>query len=697
MFGLLCVGCGSGSPGGERARPRFGLEPPQELTTPANDGVRGRGVEQVQEAAEREGSGRVGDGSVDLSERSEEASARSSPPDELTFVGDTSDGWQVFKTRGGLASFVPVGRSGDLYLSAEWLPDGTRAVVSYTAAVDDQDWESEDPDSGLFVVDSEGNELQRISGTGGWATWSPDGEQIAYADNGGEWLGDSGGFIVYVVNADGGGSPQEIGYGCCPEWSPNGTQIMYRFPTGPETWGLTVSELGGDSDWDIQVYPFPIDPDFGIPFGTQDGAWSPDGLKVAYTFGEEIHIVNADGTGVQSLIRADDTLHRPTWSPDGKRISYVSGEDDSWNGGEDRRQFWVADAEGGTSVLVSDAQLWGGEWSPDGTRLAYITGAGDSTGVIKVATLDALRVRDEVVVSPADSDSPVWSRDGTRIAFTSRGYPESNPEGDTEIFVADADGSNLIQITSNSHNDYGPEWIWGSQHPLPNPTAGFTSDSGRYGDLGGDDWLAVLRLAGNAEEACDVLVRIASRNIASRNNVDQDANVILRDILGGQRFVTTGISAEELGAIIFTLNLSLLTLIRECEANISLEAADVFRMLYWHRSLIFEIGYFLKEGENVSEVSSIATIGTWSTDEELRPFCKDEDTVAIGQQNPGWSDRLLSQKFIGLFEDAHLSNAGGMGELIALVAYLCGHNGENIGSGNFPQQYYTILSILEGQ
>ena len=46
-----------------------------------------------------------------------------------------------------------------------------------------------------------------------------------------------------------------------------------------------------------------------------------------------------------------------------------------------------------------------------------------------------------------------WSPDGTRIAFT------SDRDGDDEVFVMNADGTNIIQLTNNdNYTDIG--WLW---------------------------------------------------------------------------------------------------------------------------------------------------------------------------------------------------------------------------------------------
>ena len=48
---------------------------------------------------------------------------------------------------------------------------------------------------------------------------------------------------------------------------------------------------------------------------------------------------------------------------------------------------------------------------------------------------------------------PVWSADGTKIAF------ESNRDGNSEIYVMNADGSEQTNITRNPAADTLPSWI----------------------------------------------------------------------------------------------------------------------------------------------------------------------------------------------------------------------------------------------
>jgi uncharacterized caspase-like protein len=75
----------------------------------------------------------------------------------------------------------------------------------------------------------------------------------------------------------------------------------------------------------------------------------------------------------------------------------------------------------------------------DGNREIYVMNA-DGT--------DQTRLTD----NPAYDFSPAWSPDGARIAFA------SSRDGNKEIYVMNADGSDQIRLTDNSAHDFDPAW-----------------------------------------------------------------------------------------------------------------------------------------------------------------------------------------------------------------------------------------------
>jgi hypothetical protein len=54
--------------------------------------------------------------------------------------------------------------------------------------------------------------------------------------------------------------------------------------------------------------------------------------------------------------------------------------------------------------------------------------------------------------NPGDDEEPAWSSDGTKIAFT------SSRDGNAEIYVMDTDGSNQKNLSDSPEGDDHPSW-----------------------------------------------------------------------------------------------------------------------------------------------------------------------------------------------------------------------------------------------
>ena len=66
-------------------------------------------------------------------------------------------------------------------------------------------------------------------------------------------------------------------------------------------------------------------------------------------------------------------------------------------------------------------------------------------------------VTQPVLLRTGDERYPSYSPDGTQIAF--RGDLDlAEPSGDEEIYVMNADGTNVRQLTSNADFDSAPSW-----------------------------------------------------------------------------------------------------------------------------------------------------------------------------------------------------------------------------------------------
>jgi Tol biopolymer transport system component len=179
-------------------------------------------------------------------------------------------------------------------------------------------------------------------------------------------------------------------------------------------------------------------------------------------FSDDVYVSPLDVETAKQLTfrRADDG--QPAWSPDGRRLAFKTAQFGS-------NQLAVINADGtGETLLTRTFRFSEGQpaWSPDATKLLYrrtpenpLVQNGD-TWVLDVAASakdPTLPVTQAVLLRTGDERYPSYSPDGTQIAF--RGDLDlAEPSGDEEIYVMDADGTNVRQLTSNADFDSAPSW-----------------------------------------------------------------------------------------------------------------------------------------------------------------------------------------------------------------------------------------------
>jgi dipeptidyl aminopeptidase/acylaminoacyl peptidase len=190
--------------------------------------------------------------------------------------------------------------------------------------------------------------------------------------------------------------------------------------------------------------------------------WSPDGSQIAFISdrddlraGEcfpdclfQLYVINPDGSGEHRLAKTEITTHHPDWHPDGTRISF----DTEFNFEGD---IYTINADGsGLQLLIKDG-FWG-DWSPDGTQIAFASNR-DGNVEIYIANADGsnpLRLTDN---QRMDS-FPAWSPDGTKIAFMGGDLHER------QIFMMNADGNGEQRLTTQGRVNEDPAWsLDGSQ------------------------------------------------------------------------------------------------------------------------------------------------------------------------------------------------------------------------------------------
>ena len=104
----------------------------------------------------------------------------------------------------------------------------------------------------------------------------------------------------------------------------------------------------------------------------------------------------------------------------------------------------------------SGPSLGSPSFSPDGKRIAFVAPPGDRPGEgdteVWVMNADG-KARRQVTKSALSDWAPAFSPDGKRIAYVSVPVDEL-----AEVFVMDADGANKVRLTENDAVDFDPKW-----------------------------------------------------------------------------------------------------------------------------------------------------------------------------------------------------------------------------------------------
>jgi Tol biopolymer transport system component len=188
-----------------------------------------------------------------------------------------------------------------------------------------------------------------------------------------------------------------------------------------------------------------------------DPAWSPDGKEIAWSSKREgtynIYVANADGSAMKRLTASDAADLSPRWSPDGKRIAFSR---------QGALMLMNSDGTGVTQINQPEPEATAppcegggflGGWSPDSDKLTFYTASG-TRGTAEVCTVNVDGSQLTVVRGDPDTynTEPAWSPKDQRIVY------RSIRQGNHEIYLVDADGSNDANLTNNPAIDIEPAW-----------------------------------------------------------------------------------------------------------------------------------------------------------------------------------------------------------------------------------------------
>lgn len=298
-------------------------------------------------------------------------------------------------------------------------------------------------------------------------------ERIAFASS------RDGDFEIYSMRPDGSDvrqltrnatSPASENDDSLPTWSPDATQIAFTSTRDHEGDGIDAKELYVMNADGTQQRRLTEDEPSVVPAG-----WRPDGqiefVRCAQGITDcALMTVDPEGGDPEGVYEFNGTTEFVQLAPDAERLVIQTFNPAAARLGA---RVEVANLDGGDRQVLIDH---GGEpaWSPNGKRLVFVTDRDrngrclfhDCTGnapELYVADGDGSNQR-RLTRTTAQEAHPRWSPDGTKLLFARI----ESEDDDYELFVMNADGSCMRQLTDNDEWDWLPDWTGprGSGAPL---------------------------------------------------------------------------------------------------------------------------------------------------------------------------------------------------------------------------------------
>ncbi len=207
---------------------------------------------------------------------------------------------------------------------------------------------------------------------------------------------ENGGFNIYKVRADGTGLQQIIANGSEPALSPDGSTIAYRMRK--DTGGL------------------------GIGLASSTGAF-------------------------MSTLTEESAAGYPTWSPDGNNIAYHILPSGRLSGRIQRIGVGANNTPADVGIGVRPA------WQPNSGINVLFDGCKGATDCGSLLTLNAFEGDPNNPNLVTFGTAGAWSPNSAQVAFQA-----PDDKGSTQIFIANADGSNRTQVTTDTGTHGMPIW-----------------------------------------------------------------------------------------------------------------------------------------------------------------------------------------------------------------------------------------------
>jgi len=387
----------------------------------------------------------------------------------MAYASDAAGNFDIYAQRVGGENAINLTRDSTADdTQPAFAPDGERIA-----------FRSERQGGGLFVMGATGESVRRVADFGYHPAWSPDGQQLLCVTQSvtDPALRFSVSQLWVITVATGERRLLSEGDAAQPAWSPNGHRIAYWAKTPGAGPGVvfTIPAAGGE--------PVAVTTD---PFINWNPVWAPDGRYLYFSS-------NRDGSmnvwRVAIDERTGETTGRPaavtsgvaassqhvTISKDGSRIAYAARVETM---NLQRVAFDPAAAaiRGNAQPITRGSRAVAQPHvSPDGATLAFnSSGQQEDIWVVQADGTGLLQLTDDA----ARDRAARWSPDGQRIAF----YSDST--GQLEIWAINRDGSGLQQLTRSPGAHYpvwSPDGLW-MAYSTHRPNGAFIFETGKPWD-----------------------------------------------------------------------------------------------------------------------------------------------------------------------------------------------------------------------
>jgi TolB protein len=171
----------------------------------------------------------------------------------------------------------------------------------------------------------------------------------------------------------------------------------------------------------------------------------PDGGRIAFLSdrngGEEIFVMNADGSNVRHLPTVSGRKDEIAISPDGQTIAFIA------NGAGNYEIYTIGiDGSGLRRLTTTSNHDWGPSFSPDGRQIVYFESINNQD---EIFTMNADGSNARRLTSNSSMDvMPIFTPDGGQIVFS------SDRGGNYDLFTMGTDGSNPRALRSGGENEW---------------------------------------------------------------------------------------------------------------------------------------------------------------------------------------------------------------------------------------------------